>query len=305
MNLSKLSIALAFSAAVCIHSSAYAGAPRTIAYQGRLTDNTGVTVADGPYLAKFIIYDASSGGTALWNSNFQTVNIVDGLFAYDLGSNSVLPGNLFADTGRWLGITVGTDPEIAPRTRITSQAFAIESLNSETAAIATTVVDNSITASKIVDNSIGSVKLSNESGIAQGREATSIALNTTGMVDLTTVTITIPQDGYIFLQGRTSVLFNGATSMNAAKIQIDETSGGSEVQGIYSIVGFDTYASSGWHNFNCTSQRTYFKTAGSYTFRLEGKQLRASTLSSATAQDPVLTAIYIPSSYGAVATVSP
>lgn len=113
--------------------SVSAGVPTVINYQGRLTDGGGAPVADGGYLVKFSIYDAAIGGSELWNSGFQNVTAESGLFSYDLGSNVQLMDDLFTDTARYLGITVGVDPEISPRTRLASTPFAYHALRADTA----------------------------------------------------------------------------------------------------------------------------------------------------------------------------
>ncbi len=173
-------VALAFIAVTLITTVAYAVAPQTITYQGRLTTSAGDPVADGGYLVKFIIYDAPTGGTALWNAGFQNVTTANGLFSYALGSNVAFPNNLFADTGRWLGITIGADPELSPRIRISSQAYANQAISSDTAGIAATVFDNSITGAKIVNGSIGSAKVANNS-----LTASDLAPNSVGASEIT------------------------------------------------------------------------------------------------------------------------
>lgn len=102
------------------------GVPNAISYQGRLTNAAGSPVADGAYLVRFIIYDAPSGGSALWDAGFQTISTVNGLFTISLGTSPMpaLPGNLFGDTVRYLGITVGVDPEMTPRVRLVTTPFA-------------------------------------------------------------------------------------------------------------------------------------------------------------------------------------
>ncbi len=163
--MNKLSKRLIITVGLCLivaASSVLATAPNTINYQGRLTDNAGDPVADGAFLVKFVIYDAPAAGTVLWDAGFQNINTVNGLFSYELGSNVVFPNNLFADTARWLGVTIGVDAELAPRTRITSQAFARQAVVSDTAGIAATVFDNSITGVKIVDGTIDSVDIANQ-----------------------------------------------------------------------------------------------------------------------------------------------
>ncbi|MEN9920940.1 MAG: hypothetical protein RL538_833, partial [Candidatus Parcubacteria bacterium] len=54
--------AVAFSAI----SPALAQPAYTINYQGKLTDNTGLTVADGTYQIVFKLYTTSTGGSAIW-----------------------------------------------------------------------------------------------------------------------------------------------------------------------------------------------------------------------------------------------
>jgi len=112
-----LSLMLVFSISV-------AEVPQVINYQGYLTDNTGEPV-EGAQLIKFKIYGSESGNDSLWSSGFQPVPVSDGLFSYDLGSSVVFSTTLFNNPNRYLGITVGVDPEISPRVKINSSAYAI------------------------------------------------------------------------------------------------------------------------------------------------------------------------------------
>jgi hypothetical protein len=113
--------------------SAVAEVPQRIPYQGRLTEPGGAPVADGAHLVKFIIYDDSVGGSELWNSGFQNVVTTDGVFSYELGSAVALPDDLFTDTTRWLGITVGVDPELSPRTHLATVPYAYHALRADSA----------------------------------------------------------------------------------------------------------------------------------------------------------------------------
>jgi hypothetical protein len=112
-----------------------ADVPQSINYQGRLTNTSGQPVADGPYLVKFIIYDADVDGVAKWNSGFQTINTNSGIFDVQLGvpPMPLLPDNLFADTFNFLGITVNTDPEISPKTKFLTVPYAYQALRADTA----------------------------------------------------------------------------------------------------------------------------------------------------------------------------
>ncbi len=144
--------------AFMLSANVNADVPRQITYQGVLSDSTGAAVPDAPYLLKFIIWDdptATGAGNEKWNSGFQTVNPVGGLFSYDLGSNVALPDDLFAtDTSRWLGITVGTDSEISPRTKLNSQSYSYEALRADTAGVSASVFANSIGSAEVIDNSL-------------------------------------------------------------------------------------------------------------------------------------------------------
>jgi hypothetical protein len=81
--------------------------PQIITYMGSLTDSSGVAVKDDIYKLKFKIYDDSTGTSALWESGDSiSVQITDGNFIYDLGSNIGLPDSLSKYPRLWLGIIV-------------------------------------------------------------------------------------------------------------------------------------------------------------------------------------------------------
>ncbi|MBN2226859.1 MAG: tail fiber domain-containing protein [candidate division Zixibacteria bacterium] len=112
--------------------SAIAAQPPFINYQGRLTDNTGNPVADGNYDVVFTIYDDMTGGTELWNSGTMSIYTKNGLFSVilgEIGSSVFNPAN-----ERFLGIKVGEDPEIAPRTPMASVPFAYYATNAGSSA---------------------------------------------------------------------------------------------------------------------------------------------------------------------------
>ena len=128
---------------VTAHAISFSGAPQVINYQGRLTDAGGTPLADGPHGVRFIIwYDSTSTNplNIAWDSGPTTVTTDKGLFSIKLGSPpqpalSYIP---FYDSLLFLGITVGADPEIAPRTRLTSVPFAMSATNAVTAQTAGT-----------------------------------------------------------------------------------------------------------------------------------------------------------------------
>ncbi len=125
----------------------------TIPYQGRLADASGNPVT-GKQNMEFRIYNAPVDGTPLWEefwTGANSVDVSDGLFSVMLGSiNTGLTAVVQGNTTLYLGITVGTDSEMAPRVQLGSVPFSIWSL---------TVADNSITTAKIADNAVGSSEI--------------------------------------------------------------------------------------------------------------------------------------------------
>jgi len=100
--------------------------PTVISYQGFLTDAGGAPV-DGTVSIVFSIYAASSGGSALWTETHGVVFVDEGLFNVLLGAEGspLAPTDLNGE--RYLGIKVGSDPEMRPRQRIASVAYALRS----------------------------------------------------------------------------------------------------------------------------------------------------------------------------------
>jgi len=137
--------------------AAGAAVPPMISYQGKLMQPNGAPVPDGTKSMQFAIYDVPTGGTPLWSEINPSVQVKGGLFATMLGSVVNLPANIFDSPDRWFGVKVGTDPEMTPRQRVASSAFAFR------AAVAGTVDDGAITTGKLADASITSSKLSDGS----------------------------------------------------------------------------------------------------------------------------------------------
>jgi len=100
-----------------------AQAPNTIMYQGRLTDNSDNPITSATSVT-FAIYAASSGGSALYTQAGTVAPDANGVFTVELGSldETILDGDK-----KYLGITVGGDPEMVPRQLIASVPYAYAS----------------------------------------------------------------------------------------------------------------------------------------------------------------------------------
>jgi len=109
-------------ALMTIAASVMAEVPQLIAYQGRLTNDMGEQL-DTTVSIDFTIYDDSTGISRLWMETHPSVSVADGLFNVTLGSYAPLKDSVFMDTECWLGITVGADPQIYPRTRLVTVPY--------------------------------------------------------------------------------------------------------------------------------------------------------------------------------------
>jgi len=102
--------------------AATAAYPPFINYQGRLTDAEGNPVPDGIYNLTFTIWDAYTDGNPLWTSDPMPINVEEGLFNVVLGEIGSVVFIPAAD--RFLGIKIGDDPEMSPRTWLVTVPYA-------------------------------------------------------------------------------------------------------------------------------------------------------------------------------------
>lgn len=96
--------------------------PQLINYQGYLT-RTDETPLDTVVAVTFALYASSSGGTAIWTETQPACVVQAGHFDVKLGTLVNLPDS-FHLAEVWLGIQVGSDAEMAPRSRLTSVPYA-------------------------------------------------------------------------------------------------------------------------------------------------------------------------------------
>ena len=100
--------------------------PRTISYQGVLTDNAGNPKPDGDYSITFSFYELEAGGDAIW-SETKTLSITKGLLSTLLGSQTLFGVDVKFDKPYWLGIKVGDEAELLPRIALTSAGYSFSS----------------------------------------------------------------------------------------------------------------------------------------------------------------------------------
>jgi hypothetical protein len=152
------------------------------------------------------------------------------------------------------------------------------------------------------EDAVNSIEILDEPGIVHSENISAVVFNKTSMSDIVTISITIPTDGYIFVMGRCTSELWGTTSSNQAYIQIDETAGGLQ-SGVYVLLGAGSFATATAHEYPVYVDRVYYKSAGTYEFRLEG-MMRANANGSGDAYYSTITATFYPTSYASVKTIS-
>lgn len=125
MNVLVLSISLAWA------SVAAAQVPRTMSYQGSLTDAAGAPVADGAYALSFRLYTAPSGGAAIFSEQ-QSVVVTRGSFSAVIGGVTVggIPAAIPFTGQYYLGISINGAAELLPRTALTASPYALNAVTS-------------------------------------------------------------------------------------------------------------------------------------------------------------------------------
>jgi len=120
----KLAIII-FLAAMVIASAASAQLPKTINYQGVLTDIGGTVVADGSYSLTLNLYTVPTGGTNIWTC-VEVVTVTKGIFNAVLGKTCLLTPVF--NNQYYLGISVEGGAELIPRTALTASSYSLNSL---------------------------------------------------------------------------------------------------------------------------------------------------------------------------------
>ncbi|MBL7974016.1 MAG: hypothetical protein JNJ85_03835, partial [Candidatus Kapabacteria bacterium] len=113
---------------LCIKT--FAEVPKTISYQGVLTNSIDEPFPDGTYTISFSLYDAATGSTALWTESRQ-VKTKFGVFDATLGET--VPFDLLFDKPYWLGITVQGQQELSPRLALVSSPYSFNSVRATVA----------------------------------------------------------------------------------------------------------------------------------------------------------------------------
>jgi hypothetical protein len=114
--------------------------PQLIAYQGRLTNPAGIPLDAVSVNLTFTFYPTEFGITPFLIVAQPSVPVTKGIYNLLIGSGGILPGTettlagVFQNHAQvWMGVQVNSDPEMTPRARIASAAFALKAEKAEKA----------------------------------------------------------------------------------------------------------------------------------------------------------------------------
>lgn len=110
-----------------VAATASSAVPSVLTEQGRLLDSTG-NPATGSVSITFTVYDAATGGASLWTET-QNVTLDSGYFSARLGETTAIGATVFNGSTRYLGVKVGSDPEMTPRQTLVSVPYALMANN--------------------------------------------------------------------------------------------------------------------------------------------------------------------------------
>lgn len=254
-----------------------AAVPQSMSYQGVLTDLGGTPLPDGPHDLVFALYAAADGGAPLWSESQPAVTLTKGVFSVTLGS--VTPLAIPFDQQYWLGVSVDAGAELVPRITLASAPYALS-------------VQTPLPAGSLYSNS-----LIDAPGIAQNHANTGNIgpAGISNYQNAIAVTITTPAPGYIVVTADATLVVLCYTWIG---VQISETSNGPQDDLHYVLAGGESPSNNEGY-LPVSTHRTYYKAAGTYTFYFQGRNPNY-TSCIPYMFNPTITAMYVPTSYGAV-----
>lgn len=260
-----------------------AAVPSTMSYQGVLTNDAGQPLPDGSYNLTFRLYATAIGGAAVWVETQNSVALSKGVFAVTLGSST--PLSLSFDNPLWLGISVGTDPELSPRTALAAAPYAL-GLRTPLPGIA----------------SVGRAVSGVAGNVNPGADALFRDLD---------LEITVQASGFVHVQatGFVQMFAVPAGTQQYVKYQLSETTGLTAITvstepGYFHWVGFEAAPNNLYFDWPVSIGRTFNVTPGTHRFSFCSGRLGSFTPTT-TLGNLMLTAVYYPASYGAVMTTAP
>jgi hypothetical protein len=195
--------------------------PRTISYQGLLSDASGNPLPDGNHSLKFTLYSQASGGTVLFTET-QTLLTVKGLFHAVIGSTSPIPGSVTFDAPYFLGVAVDGGAELSPRTPFTAAPYSLHAAVADGMAPGATGVVTSI------NGLSGDVLLQGSGGTTIIKTGNTLNINSSGGSGGSGISELQNSDGAISIvsaTGPTTIVDIAAGGINTQQLANDGVTG--------------------------------------------------------------------------------
>jgi len=103
--------------------------PKTMNFEGYLADSTGAPIT-GAHNLVFTIYDAATGGASVWTQSYPSVNVSNGLYSVQLGSDSNPLTPATFNGQRWIEIKVD-NVAMAPRIQINAVPWSLNAITTQ------------------------------------------------------------------------------------------------------------------------------------------------------------------------------
>ena len=173
---------------------AFAQAPNTIMYQGRLTDANGDPLVGPVTNVKFTIYrdPAPDVSNPIYYTVTKSITCDDnGVFTTELGP--ITDPNAFSGAERYLGIKIGTDDEMTPYQELSSTLY-----------------------------SMSTAKAPGVEWVEPGHGAVISTVSTTS--GLTSIDVTAPSAGYVIVTASGSIYWNiASTAYGMIRLKVSDT----------------------------------------------------------------------------------
>ncbi|MDR2425805.1 MAG: hypothetical protein LBD46_01240, partial [Endomicrobium sp.] len=202
----------------------FADVPKTIAFQGRLTDNTGFPVTASNKTFTFDFYDALTGGNLVFSIIVSNVNINDGIYGVILGFSD----SQIEEFNRPLFVQVAyndgaANNVIGTRTALGSSPYALSIRDHSISTVK--IATGAVTTEKINDGSITPLKMNSSSGTFDISVTSALYASVAQIADSVSSSFTVSSASYAVGAGTAAYATGAGYAINAGTAAYALTAG--------------------------------------------------------------------------------